>query len=576
MLILSWNVAGLSTTIDKIDKHYGDEAKRRKNPSAVIGDYFRRHEADIICMQEAKIPKSILESRREPLQCAHITGYESFWSCCVDPSKRGFNGVVTYCKEGTVLSADSRPLENPELDDQGRCVMTDHGTFVVFNVYVPAGGGQPLSYKMKFLHGLRQAMKNQREINKKKVILVGDLNITHTEKDLFWGRRKLVVDNICKEVTDRRAAIFPKWKQDLAKCWPKIQETLRSRKPIAVKTTNPRTKAKFEKYRLMVEQDGNQILLGNHEEKPEICEFNFDFDARHYVCPMTSERVLFQEKNLVDVATLAELMMKLVRIEWNQPLLKSIAITDGTTNNSSPPRKWLNEILRDDQMIDCFRYFYPNAQGRFTCWDQYKNKRYENQGARIDFTLIDKSLCRYLRRGEVSSLRCGNCSRYAPESDAASLCAATANGKYQPVSFAGGGIIDASQKALNTQFGMAHTGHVYTPPSYSDHIAVSVLLDDELCSYDLELRKNDKPTKESQPHKKVRTINSYFVAASCGRKKEEQNDGSTKIDRTKSKKSNGAKKEGPIRAFLKPVKSKIEASRMVKQKKGAGGSSKRI
>ena len=190
MLILSWNVAGLSTTVDKIDKHYGDATKRRSNPSAVIGDYFRKHNADIVCIQEAKIPKGILENRREPLRCAHIAGYESFWSCCVDPTKRGFNGVVTYCKEGTVIYADSRPLKNPELDDQGRCVMTDHGAFVIFNVYVPAGGGQPLSYKMKFLHGLRAAMRNQRENLKKKVILVGDLNITHKEKDMFWGNRK--------------------------------------------------------------------------------------------------------------------------------------------------------------------------------------------------------------------------------------------------------------------------------------------------------------------------------------------------------------------------------------------------
>jgi exodeoxyribonuclease III len=221
MLILSWNVAGLSTTVEKIDKHYGEKTKRRNDPSAVICDYFQRHNADIVCIQEAKIPKGSLESRGEPLRCAHVPGYESFWSCCIDASKRGFNGVVTYCKKGTVLLADSRPLKNPDLDDQGRCVMTDHGTFVLFNVYVPCGGGQPLSYKMKFLHGLRQAMKNQRENHGKKVVLVGDLNITHTKKDIFWGCRKLAIDQIYREVQGisetRQNVTVPKWKQDLAR-----------------------------------------------------------------------------------------------------------------------------------------------------------------------------------------------------------------------------------------------------------------------------------------------------------------------------------------------------------------------
>jgi exonuclease III len=46
------------------------------------------------------------------------------------------DGVVTYAKIGTVQSADSTPLNDPELDNQGRCIMTDHGNFVLFNVYV--------------------------------------------------------------------------------------------------------------------------------------------------------------------------------------------------------------------------------------------------------------------------------------------------------------------------------------------------------------------------------------------------------------------------------------------------------
>ena len=575
MLIISWNVAGLSTTVDKIDTYYGDKTKRRNDPSAVIGDFFQRHNADIVCIQEAKIPKSSLESRSEPLRCAHVNGYESFWSCCIDSSKRGFNGVVTYCKKGTVISADSRPLESPDLDDQGRCVMTDHGSFVVFNVYVPAGGGQPLSYKMKFLQSLRQAMQNQRENHKKKVILVGDLNITHTEKDVFWGSRKLVIGEICREVQDEfesqqnsketsvRASILPKWKQDLANNWPKIEEILKSRKAHMVTTTNPKTKAKFEKYRMMVEVDGNQIFLGNHEEKSAYCEHNFDFNACHYACPETCEQVLSQEANLVSVTTVAELMLKLVKIKWDQHLVKSIASTDGISSRAWPPRRWLNQVIGDDEMVDCFRKFYPNVQGRFTCWDQFKNKRYENQGARIDFTLIDTSLSQYLQRGEVGSLRCGECSgEHAPESEAGAFCAATANGRFQPVSFAGGGIVDASQRALDTQFGIPHTGHIYTPPSFSDHIAISVLLDDTLCSYNLELREQDKPTKASQPHKKVRTINSYFGAPSSSENKQQQK-GSTTISsrhRAKNTKTNASKRKGPIHAFFKPAKIKIDTS----------------
>jgi len=67
-----------------------------------------------------------------------VEGYESFWSCCVDPKQKGFHGVVTYAKIGTVIAADSAPLGSAELDTQGRVCMTDHGYFVVFNVYAPS------------------------------------------------------------------------------------------------------------------------------------------------------------------------------------------------------------------------------------------------------------------------------------------------------------------------------------------------------------------------------------------------------------------------------------------------------
>jgi exonuclease III len=40
------------------------------------------------------------------------------------------------------------------LDGEGRCVCTDHGAFVVFNVYVPnAGNGSRLPYKQRWLRG---------------------------------------------------------------------------------------------------------------------------------------------------------------------------------------------------------------------------------------------------------------------------------------------------------------------------------------------------------------------------------------------------------------------------------------
>ena len=59
-------------------------------------------------------------------------------------------------------------------------------------------------------------------------------------------------------------------------------------------------------------------------------------------------------------------------------------------------------------MIDTFRLHHPNAQGRFTCWNQYTNRRYENEGARIDYILVDRELKDMIDVPSSLQLSCGN------------------------------------------------------------------------------------------------------------------------------------------------------------------------
>jgi len=126
MFLLSWNVAGLGPTLQRIDNDFCEvskaESKIRNNStrSHSFAYFLRRHGSpDIVCVQEHKIPLQQLTSRSEPMGISSLEGYESYWSCCVDPNKKGFNGVVTFAKKGTVISADPSPLNCKDLDSQG-------------------------------------------------------------------------------------------------------------------------------------------------------------------------------------------------------------------------------------------------------------------------------------------------------------------------------------------------------------------------------------------------------------------------------------------------------------------------
>lgn len=152
---------------------------------------------------------------------------------------------------------------------------------------------------------------------------------------------------------------------------------------------------------------------------------------------------------------------------------------------------------------------------RFTVWHQFTNKRYTNEGSRIDFTFVDKTLLASVQQGDDQTLRCGTQAHDNPLGEEAALLAATANGMFESGTFAGGGIATPTQRALDSQFGPKHTGMIYTPPTYSDHIAVSLLMTDAFIQSmgQLTLDEKESATRKAQPHKKQRSISSFFGTA---------------------------------------------------------------
>lgn len=154
---------------------------------------------------------------------------------------------------------------------------------------------------------------------------------------------------------------------------------------------------------------------------------------------------------------------------------------------------------------------------RFTCWHQFQNKRYINEGGRIDFTMVDKALMNHVEQPkDGETLRCGKKPHSNPLGEEAALMAATAGGLFEGGSYAGGGIAMATKKALDTQFGEAHNGMIYTPPSYSDHIAVSMVMKGSFKESMGQLTLgSDASTRKAQPHKKQRSISSFFGSKSA-------------------------------------------------------------
>ncbi|GFR44092.1 hypothetical protein Agub_g5254, partial [Astrephomene gubernaculifera] len=174
LTIMSWNINCLAPTVR-------DMELRHKSFRGFL-DHFG---VDIACFQEVKLPAA--KMTRE-LTC--VEGFQSFWA--TSKGKTGYSGVTTWCRTPIAAPYDAAAdclggEEQPELDNEGRLVLTDHGSFVLLNVYVPNAGDRPdrprLPYKLAFLRALRNKM-DELTAEGRMVIAVGDFNVAAEARDV--------------------------------------------------------------------------------------------------------------------------------------------------------------------------------------------------------------------------------------------------------------------------------------------------------------------------------------------------------------------------------------------------------
>ena len=165
------------------------------------------------------------------------------------------------------------------------------------------------------------------------------------------------------------------------------------------------------------------------------------------------------------VSQIAELLERLAEAplsEWQKRCLATV----GTRTSSPPCGEWLDALLGPSgpvQLVDSFTHLHPHAQARFTCWDQYKNRRYENQGTRIDGIYLDSPLAGCLvpcacccdqppaalpvnHTASPAGPRClvAPAGMQAIASEAAAFSATVAHGRWKPAPFDGTGIVEGT------------------------------------------------------------------------------------------------------------------------------------
>ena len=156
--ILCWNVNGLRAIYKK-----------------GFLDWVNTENPDIICLQETKAHPEQLPKEINPL-----SNYHAAFSSA---ERKGYSGVAVYSKEKP--KSIEHGLGNIEFDKEGRTLIIDFESFVLFNIYYPNGKASKdrLKFKLDFYDYFLEKVLEFKAAGRR-IIICGDLNTAHKEIDL--------------------------------------------------------------------------------------------------------------------------------------------------------------------------------------------------------------------------------------------------------------------------------------------------------------------------------------------------------------------------------------------------------
>ena len=486
--IISWNVASWTTTASYIAKYHGS-----------LSNWLDRHHVDVLCLQEVKATKQKILST--PVCHLNPHHWDMFLSPCV--ARPGLNGVATLVRKNRVrpsgtgpsvptVGADPRPFSVAELDDQGRCILTDHGAFTLINVYVPYDGekGVQVSLKLRFLENLKNLIKRI-QASGRPVICVGDFNVARDPRDVHFEFRKINLAKLVREDFESAIALcetklpLPVSSDVLSVLhylrsnFDTIETVLGDRKVAEIASAN----TNGAKFSLKLSNGSKTAAIGQRQTSASACDCIANLQPI-----LTPDGYVYKPAGIISVGDLFEVLSKLFSSDFSEQTKMVFSDLFGIPRSCPPVIEKYDQLISECNLVDS--YILSNPAGRqisserFTCWDQYRNERYENKGARIDYIFVDKDLQGSVRLAETSMEGpSSNLSPFSVSPDRSiALRACTADQAWRPVPFAGGGIDTdpptVSAKNFEFQFtNPPQTGIVYTAPLFSDHVATSLVLD---------------------------------------------------------------------------------------------------
>ena len=177
MKFISWNIDSLNAALTS------DSARAQMSRDVI--ETIVNLDADVIGIQETKLPAGGPSKKHKELLAHYFGDYEYAWVSSQEPARKGYAGTLVLYKKGMTPVVTHPAIGAPStMDYEGRITTLEFDNFFFTTVYTPnAGDGlarlpERQEWDVCYAHYLATLDKE------KPVIATGDFNVAHEEIDL--------------------------------------------------------------------------------------------------------------------------------------------------------------------------------------------------------------------------------------------------------------------------------------------------------------------------------------------------------------------------------------------------------
>ena len=184
MRFISWNIDSLNAALTS-------DSNRAVLSRKVI-DTILEYDADVIALQETKLPAKGPSKKHMEHLATYFKGYSSVWTSSQEPARKGYAGTMFLYKDKYKPEVFYPQIGAPDtMDLEGRIITLDFDDFYLTQVYTPNAGDGLSRLEERQIWDIKYADYLERLDKEKAVLATGDYNVAHKEIDLAHPQNNL-------------------------------------------------------------------------------------------------------------------------------------------------------------------------------------------------------------------------------------------------------------------------------------------------------------------------------------------------------------------------------------------------